>query len=158
MKISPMQVLADGLKSGTVAAISSAALMAVRGQIENGNAIAPINAISHIAWDDEAFEAKSLDLKHSVVGLAINDSAMISWGVIFEAMRAFTKSRESVAKTVGCASVLAILAWVIDYKIVPPRLTPGVEAHLSKRSIWMLYISLASALSASALWRDRSEN
>ncbi len=155
MKISLQQVLADGVHSGVVAALGSAALIAVRGQIENGNPVAPINAISHIAWDDEAFDADKLDIKHTLVGLSINDTAMMSWGVIFELLRAVTKSRGSVAKTAGCAAGMAGLAWAIDYKIVPPRLTPGIEAHLSKRSLAMIYCAFALALMGSAWWRDK---
>ena len=157
MKFSPQQVLADGLQSGVVAALSSAALIALRGQIENKNPLAPINAISHIAWDDEAFDAKDLDIKHTLVGLSINDTAMITWGVIFEAFRVATNSRGDAAKTIGCGATVSVLAWLLDYKIVPPRLTPGVEAHLSKRSIAMIYVGLAMALSGSALWRDQGE-
>ena len=157
MKINCQQVLADGLQSGVVAALSSATVIALRGYIENHNAIAPINAISHIAWDDEAFDAKNLDIKHTLVGLSINDTAMITWGVIFEALRTITDSRGDVAKTVGCGATLAVAAWVLDYKVVPPRLTPGVEAHLSKRSIAMIYLVFATALSANALWRDQGE-
>lgn len=158
MKFSLSQVLADGVQSGVVAALSSAALMAMRGQIENGNPVAPINAISHIAWDEKAFEADKLDIKHTLIGLSINDTAMITWGVIFELLRTVTKSRGNMPKTVGCAAGLALLAWAIDYKIVPSRLTPGIEAHLSQRSIAMIYLAFALALSGSALWRDRGEN
>ena len=113
MKFSWQQVLAGGLQSGVIAALSSAAVIALRGQIENKNPIAPINAISHIAWDDEAFDAKNLDIKHTLVGLSINDTAMITWGVIFEALRTMTDSRGNAVKTVGCGAMLAVLAWAV---------------------------------------------
>lgn len=157
MKISLQQVLADGVHSGIVAALSSAALIALRGHIENRNAVAPINAISHIAWDEEAFGADKLDIKHTLVGLSINDTAMITWGVIFESVRSLTNSRGDIAKTLSCGAGLSILAWLIDYKIVPPRLTPGIEAHLSQRSIALIYTGFAVALSASGLWHDQKE-
>ncbi|MCC8405264.1 hypothetical protein LJ655_25920 [Paraburkholderia sp. MMS20-SJTN17] len=53
------------------------------------------------------------------------------------------------------AAATAMTAYVVDYKVVPARLTPGFEAHLSQRSRRALYVALGYGLVAAALLRRR---
>ena len=47
------------------------------------------------------------------------------------------------------------LAYVIDYKIVPKRLTPGFEYVLPRRSLATVYVVKALALAAGGLLAAR---
>jgi hypothetical protein len=54
------------------------------GTAEKGNSVAPINAVSHILWGDEAFEQETFSAKYTAPGLALNTAANISWAILFE--------------------------------------------------------------------------
>ena len=146
MKISLLQILADGLQAGSVAGIGSAVAIAIAGQVENQRPIEAVNAVSHVAWGEQAFVAKELNAKNTLLGLAINDAAMLSWGVLFEALRVAFKAHGSAPRTVGCAAATGAIAYVVDYKIVPPRWMPGIERHLSNRALWWIYAAFVMCL------------
>ena len=52
-------------------------------------------------------------------------------------------------------AVVSAIAYVIDYHVVPARLTPGFELVLSNRSLLAIYLVLAASLGLGSLWRLR---
>ena len=122
------------------------------GAKENRDAISPINAISHIAWGDEAFEQKEVSVKYSLTGLALNASAGIGWAIVLEALCG-RFARRNAATAAGSGAFVAALAYLVDYHVVPPRLTPGFEKPLSNKSLFVIYVVLAAALAGGALAR-----
>jgi hypothetical protein len=50
------EILKDTVYVGAVSSAASALMAGACGKAENNDAVAPINAISHIAWGDDAFE------------------------------------------------------------------------------------------------------
>lgn len=174
------------------------------GAKEGSGALAPLNAVSHIAWGDEAFSAQGFSARHTLTGLAANTAANVSWGVLYELLLVVVKRSDAArdaaarsdnlrcipesaaaaqcsikrrgAKSSGakgraarngppehCAAgawsgavsralpggaLVAALAYVTDYHIVPARLTPGFEKHLSRRALFFIYLVLALALAA----------
>ncbi len=145
------QALRDGSRSGKIAGSAVLAAVALAGQLENRDAIAPINAISHAMWGEEAFEQKSLSLKYTGAALLIHDSAMVSWGAIFQLLFGRKADRGEIGPTLGGATLVSLLAYVVDYKLAPPRLRPGIEHHLSNRSLFVVYVVLAVALALGSL-------
>jgi hypothetical protein len=47
-------IVVDGLVNGAVATIATTAVAGLCGEIENNSVAAPLNAVSHIVWGDEA--------------------------------------------------------------------------------------------------------
>ena len=152
-----LKLFKDTATTGALTAITTSAAVAACGQIETGNAIAPINAVSHIAWGDQAAQRERASWKYTAVGLALNAAAVTSWALIFEAI--FGKQAEQ--HDVGMALVggigVSACAYVTDYHVVPARLTPGFEKRLSGRSLLGVYSVLALSLAAGAMLRTSSE-
>jgi hypothetical protein len=134
------------------AASSSAAVLsacAVCGAAENRNALAPINDIAHIFYGDEASEAASSTcsarnlLRYTLPAIAWNTFALWGWAI---GHRLLVGRSQSQARSLAAGAAVSLVAYVIDYKLVPPRWTPGIEAHLSKRSLFVAYVALALGL------------
>src|SRR5262245_21408496 len=82
--------LGDTLTTGATAALATTFALSACGVLELDNAAAPLNAISHIVWGDEAARADELSIQYTLVGLALNAGAMLLWAAIFEAVIALT--------------------------------------------------------------------
>ena len=136
-----------GTLAGTLIALTAGSL----GKVENGRAIAPINAVSHILWGDQAARRVKPSLKYTGTGLALNEVAAVFWGVIYEKFFGLAARRGDVAKALAGGAVVAAAAYVTDYHIVPKRLTPGFEKRLSGRSLFGVYAAMALSLGAGAL-------
>jgi hypothetical protein len=74
---------------------------------------------------------------------------------VFETLLARSSQRHSpgAGAVIAVASATATLAYAVDYHLVPKRLTPGFEAHLSGRSMFYVYATLATGLAAAGLCR-----
>lgn len=145
----------DGARTGKIAGAAVLASAALAGYIENRDAIAPLNAISHAAWGESAFDQNTLSLKYTGSAIAIHDSAMFGWGAIFEWLCGDAAERGEVGKTLLGATFVSALAYVVDYKIAPPRFSPGIERHLSRRALFAVYFVLALVLATGSLSRRR---
>ena len=137
------------------AAVSSStavlATVAVCGAVENRNALAPINDIAHIFYDREAFEdeastwgARNL-ARYTLPAILWNTFALWGWAVAHEMLSARSRGG-SLARSLGAGALVSLVAYVVDYKLVSPRWTPGIEAHLSGRSLFGAYVALALGL------------
>ncbi|WP_310005272.1 hypothetical protein [Caballeronia sp. LZ043] len=72
------------------------------------------------------------------------------WGALFESL---CGRRSRPAGIVSAAAATALIAYVVDYHVVPKRFTPGFEAHVSTRSLAMAYVALAAGFAIAALAR-----
>ena len=140
---------------GKSAAFATSWAAMAAGARESRDPISPVNAISHIAWGDEAFEQSAMSVKYSFTGLALNAGACVGWAVAMEWLcgrfGCGRDSRAKIAKTLACGAAVSGLAYVVDYHVVPPRLTPGLEKHLSCRALVFVYAVLALSLAGGAL-------
>lgn len=143
--------LRHAVPGGTLAAAVIALTAGALGKVENGRAIAPINAISHMLWGDHAALRVKPSLKYTGTGLALNEAASIFWTVIYEKFFGLAARRGNVAKAIAGGAVVAAAAYVTDYHIVPKRLTPGFEKRLSGRSLFGIYAAMALSLGVGAL-------
>lgn len=148
--------------SGT-AAVASAATAATTvatlllGQQRDQSAWAPLNAVSHIAFGDEAAEHTELSAKYTGTGAAINGAAMMSWAAVYTVgMRSLR--RPSLSTAVAAGAVVSALAYVTDYYVVPKRLTPGFEKRLAPRSLFVIYATLAAGLAAGWAMQSRAQS
>ncbi|WMY12568.1 hypothetical protein [Paraburkholderia phenoliruptrix] len=143
--------------SGTAAGSAAAAMAAARARADGSTPYAPLNAVTHCLWPRRAFSETGPSARFTLTGLAINQASAVFWGVLFEGLldrwQCRVKRRAGVAEIVASAATTAAVAYTVDYHAVPSRLTPGFEAHLSKRSMFYVYSALAAGFAAAALWR-----
>lgn len=135
------EVLEDGLRTGLAAGMVSAAAVMVCGAAERGDAFEPMNAVSHMVHGDSVEVRRGFVPYQTMPGLTGHFAAILGWGVLFQWL--LRKSRWPC----GFAAVLFTgAAWIVDYRLVPPRYTPGFEKVLSRRSVALIYASLCAGL------------
>src|SRR5215218_1851005 len=76
----------DALYTGSVANLITTIAIAGMGKVECDNAMAPLNAISHMAWGDKAFDQNGLSWKYTATGMALNMAAVTSWAIVHESI------------------------------------------------------------------------
>ncbi|MBW3635405.1 MAG: hypothetical protein KY445_02930 [Armatimonadetes bacterium] len=133
------------LQSQLVGAVTTGAV-ALCGQFEDSDPVSPVNAISHIAWGDEAFREREASLKYTGTAILINQTAIISWVLLYELLFGRAKRRGESSKALAGGAAVSLLAYLVDYHAVPERLKPGFERHLMPRSLFFIYAALALAL------------
>lgn len=141
------------------AAVSSSAAVlttvAACGALENRNALAPINDIAHVFYDRAAFQdaastcsARNL-LRYTLPAIVWNTFALWGWAIAHEMLSGRTRSQGKPGRlwrSLAAGAAISLLAYIVDYKLVSPRWTPGIEAHLSRRSLFAAYVALALGL------------
>ncbi len=143
---SPIRFVGDTIATATIATVATTLTSALLGQRELGHPAAPLNATSHIVWGDEAATHDGFDVKHTVVGAAINASAMVAWALVAEAAFGQWARRGSSLRPLAAGAAVSALAYVTDYHAVPRRLTPGFEMRLSGAALGVTYGVLALAM------------
>jgi hypothetical protein len=149
------EMLGDSLVTGTVAAVGTTLAIAACGRVENRNAKAPINAISHIAWGDQAARRNAASWKYTGTGLGLNALAVGSWAVLYEMMFGAKTNRGNATASLAGGAAVSALAYVVDYYVVPKRLTPGFELRLSNKSLFSIYATLAASLGVTSWLRGK---
>jgi hypothetical protein len=107
--------------------------------------ITPLNATSHIIWGDEAALQDSPSLKYTLSGFLLNHASAIFWafyekwfgrGSASEHDRAGGRTAPApLTEPILGAAAVTTAAYVIDYHLIPKRLTPGFEKRLSAKSL-----------------------
>jgi hypothetical protein len=147
----------DALRTGAVASVATTLAVTACGATENGNAVAPLNAVSHIVWRDEAFGRAELSWKYTATGVALNAAASTSWAALYELLFGRAAAESDVAEAVVGGAVVSAIAYVTDYHVLPARLAPGFEKCLSHRRLMAIYAVLALGLTFGSLWRPMPE-
>jgi hypothetical protein len=145
--------------SGLVAGLFAAGTAAARAVSEGSTAFAPLNAVTHCLWPRRAFRQRGFSLRYTVTGFAIHEASAIFWAMLFESLvdrMPNARQRQQPVATATAAAATAATAYLVDYKVVPRRLTPGFEAHLSGKSLAAVYVALGAGLLAVAMLRRPS--
>lgn len=148
------QAVSDGIGPGTLAGAITSIVAALRGRVETGSALAPINAPSHVLWGDRAAAVRKATLRHTALGYLINTVAGIFWAAVLEKLFGRVIARRGASAALLGGAATAGIAYLTDYHLVPKRLTPGYEKRVSGRSLLLIYGVLALTLGAGA-WRRR---
>lgn len=144
----------DGLLSGGLAAAATIAVLAARGWRDNASVTAPINAVSHVFWGDEALRETGTTLRHTLPGLLVHGASALMWAVLYERWAGDPGGRSLLRLTRDTAAATAAIA-AVDLKLVPKRLTPGFERRLSPTSLSLVYVALGAGLMAGTSWAAR---
>lgn len=143
-------MLGRALVSGTLAAAAVTVVASVAARRATGSSAAALNATSHFLWGDRSARRNALSLKYTGVGAAANYGASVFWALFYEALR---PRRHTRAHALRDGALVSTLAYVVDYHVVPRRLTPGFELRLSGRALAGIYAALALGLAARDLVR-----
>ena len=140
------------LLSGAAAGMTSHVVAAAAGRVERGHSGLPMHSVSHIAWNDDPESHQGRHAQNWLIGSALHHGASVFWATFFEALFGKGAERSTSAALVGGATIAAA-AYVTDYHVVSDRFKPGFEAHLSDRSLFLIYAALAGGLAAAARLR-----
>lgn len=167
------------LAAGSMASLLSTLVLAWYGRRRHGSSTALINSPSHWIHGDRALRANAFSLRFTLLGALIHHLSSMFWGVVYEGfLSAWRKRRTSgqeeggesgspegegapaaklpsTAEALAAASALSVVAWLVDTRLVPPRLTPGFERRSSSKGMVLIYGSFAVGLAAGALMLRR---
>jgi hypothetical protein len=118
------------LVSGTLASAVSALAAIVCSRVENRHAARSMSAVAHIYDGGKPPSRDGRAGRNAWVGFGIHTLASVWWALVQEGLRR--------------PAVVAGLAYLVDYHVVPRRLRPGFEAHLSAKSMVLVYGALAA--------------
>jgi len=134
------------IAAGCLSGMTVAGAAAWRAQMEGQSGWGPINAISHIVWGPQAAAQQRFTAKYTGSGLLLNALACGFWGWLYGVMGRYRPAPHSYSRSAGRGIVVAALAYITDYYLVPRRFTPGFELSLTRRSFPWLYGALAVGL------------
>ena len=149
-----LQVARRAVGDGTVASVLSTAMLAAMTRLHGHSAASGTNATSHWLWGRRAWRRERADLPHTGVGYAIHHVCSVFWACAFAGWNRVRPARTRVVA--GRAVAVSVLAALVDYKVVPRRLTPGFEAHLRPAPIAAVYVAFAAGLLLSHAWQRRA--
>jgi hypothetical protein len=141
----------DSLCTGAISGVATTLGVAACGRMEDRRALAPLNAVSHIAWGDEAARRTGWSWKYTFTGILLNLVAVTGWAAVYHLLFDRAIKKREIAVAVLGGPIVSAAAYITDYKIVPKRFTPGFEKRLSSKSMFCVYATLAAALAAGAI-------
>lgn len=141
-------VLISGLAGGLVSHLATALLSRAEGRRTD----AAMNSVSHMVWGDDPQDHPGDTWQNWAIGSGLHHGASVFWALFFEALYGRRAEHSTAAAIAGGASVAAA-AYIIDYHVVPDRLKPGFEAHLSDKSLAVVYAGMAAGMALSARLR-----
>jgi hypothetical protein len=145
------RILINGAKNGAALIVTTTTSLLLASANENDGAWGAINNVSHIVDGDETVYGDRFSMRDSSVGLAINSTAMLVWGLIYEVFF----GRIELPRSLVSASFFAVAAYLVDYHLVPKRLTPGIEHKISRNSVYFMYLVIVFTLFLSPRWTRR---
>lgn len=148
-----MALLRNSLVGGTIAGLATSAWLLLCGE-RKGSILAPMNAVSHIAFGDDAYDHEEPSVKHTPTGFLLNMSATATWALIHELIFG-RRGRPHIPEALATGAAVSALAYAVDYHAVPERLKPGFEKKVSKGGLAGVYVVLALGLAAGAVLRER---
>ncbi|WP_149195658.1 hypothetical protein [Luteimonas suaedae] len=131
------------LMSGSVASALSTLTLSWLCHRDGGALASGTNATSHWFWGETARYRDAPSLRHTLLGYAIHHASSVFWACGFERLAG---RRARPARIAAAAGLTAALAYVVDYHVVPRRLTPGFERHLPASGMLATYVAFAVGL------------
>jgi hypothetical protein len=151
------KALREGAVSGSLASVLSTCVLAAAGARQAGSVVAPINATSHWLWGDESLHAQQPTWRHTLIGYLTQHAASIFWAALYARVYGHRDEAKRLPQAVAGGIATSAVAYVVDYGLIPKRLTPGYEHRVSPGAMLAIYAALAAgfALGAVALQKDK---
>lgn len=151
------QALREGVVAGSFASLFSSAMLAALGARGAGGAAAPLNAVSHWVWGEEALHSDRPSWRHTLVGYLTQHAAAVLWAVLYARAYGHRQEAKQLPNALAGGVATSAVAYVVDYTVTPKRLTPGYEHRLDGQGMLAVYAALALgfALGAVAMGRGK---
>lgn len=147
--------LREGVVAGTMASLLSTAVLAIAGLRQAGSAVAPTNAVSHWLWGEESLHEQRPTLRHTLAGYVTHHLAAIFWAALYSRLYGHRTAAKTLPHAVAGGVATSAVACLVDYQLVPKRLTPGFEHRLSTAAMLATYGALAAGFAIGALLLDQ---
>jgi hypothetical protein len=134
--------------TSAVASAASALALTLLARAERRGALRPLNATSHWLHGDAAARDAKADGRRTAVGAVTHHLAAMFWSAILEGALG-SRKRTLPALAINGAAVAALAA-VVDYALMPRRLSPGWELALTRKSMAGAFGAMAAGLAAGA--------
>ncbi len=144
-------LLKNGIITGLVGAATTTAVIAAYGQAKTGDPWTPFNGIAHMFFGENAANRDGFVPRETLVGLGLNGAALVTWGVLYEAIA----GKIAFPRSLLSGGLASLIIYVLDYHIFPPKLRPGFEKRLGYDSVFAAYLLLAVAFALSPLWKGK---
>lgn len=141
------------LKTAAIATAATSAALMLASKRETGSPWAAFNSICHMVDGDEPEFPQAFAPRETLLGAGLNASAIGSWAVLYEWLFGGVPLPSSAV----WAAFATAGIWLVDYRLVPKRFTPGFEKRLSKNAIALAYIALAASFALSPHWNKTSD-
>ena len=144
--------LSEGIRAGLVAAAATIGVLIGFG-IVRGAPLLPLNSIAHTAFGTRAYLMQGFDPVLTSVAVIFHLVSVLLWAILFAIVAARLRG---AALLVG-SLVLAIIAYVVDQRLVSERLKPGFEKALTTPELTVVYLVLALSLALGLHWARVAE-
>jgi len=150
--LNPWKVaLVEGAVAGTAASLLSTAMLALWGWRQAGSPFAPTNAVSHWLWGDEALRSQDPSWRYTFAGYATYHLASVFWATLYSRIWGHRDSAKELPQAIAGGVATSAVSCLVDYTLVPKRLTPGFEHRLSTGAMVTAYGALAAGFALGAL-------
>ena len=149
------QALREGAVTGTTASLLSTLALASLGRRQAGSTAAPINAVSHWLWNEQALREDGLSWRYTLIGYLTQHAAAIFWATLYARLYGHREEAKRLPNALAGGIATSAIAYVVDYTVTPKRLTPGYEHRLDGRGMLTVYAALAAGLAIGALALQR---
>ena len=142
-------VLLRTLVTSAIASAASGVTLMMLSAREGRAPMRPINATSHWIHGPRAGRKRGTDLAHTGVGIVTHHLATMWWSFLLEKwLGPRPRTLPEMALAGGSTAALAAL---VDYGLMPRRLSPGWELALTRKSMVGAFAAMAVGLAAGAL-------
>ena len=139
----PMSFAVRVFGSGGFASALSTLVVSVFSRRRSGATAAGTNAASQWLWYPRARHVSRPSLRYTATGYAIHHASSLLWASVYEATRPEQAPlRGQVVRAAGTAA----LAYVVDYHVVPRRLSPGFEHRIGPAGVAAAYAAFGLGL------------
>jgi hypothetical protein len=141
-----MRTLSEVAIPGLLAGAVLSAILAARGRVDRGSAAAPLNAPTQVVRGQAALEDTRFRPQVTGAGVLINLGGGVFWATAMELLfgRVLRSGGAGTALAAGAAT--SALAWIVDYHVVPYRLSPGFQERVSRESLLLAHGAFALCL------------
>jgi len=141
-----LTIFRRALVAGSCASALSALALAWYGRRENRSAAAPINAVSHWYWGDEALGRHRTDGRHTLLGYATHHGASLFWAGLLCAFLHGRPQKQTKGYLLAASVGTSAIACFVDFRLTPHRFTPGYEHRVSRPALAVTYLAFAVGL------------
>jgi hypothetical protein len=134
-----------GVWIGLVAAAATAGALVGFGWVR-GWPLQPLNTVAHVLLGSRAFYVREAHPLVTPVGILVHLLSLVVWGTLFSLG---SGRQRGLWLWVG-AVLFAIAIAIVDFLLLPARLSPGFETVLARGEIIVIYALMAAAMGVTA--------